>query len=114
MEFKVGYDAFPSLYGGFQNYNGSFGLRMVSGLEEEWQYYVGWRAQKIYRTNPVSGKAWRATQGFESKITRDITDNIYTGFRFTYEKANDQEIFNWTPNDRWAVWVTIGFKVFKL
>lgn len=114
MEAKVGYEGFPSLYGGYSAFTGSFGLRMVYGYNEEWQYYVGWRASKVYRTSETLGTAYRWNSGLELKVTRDIGESLFLGLRTTFEKANDQEIFNWPVKTRWGGYVVVGFKLFNL
>jgi len=113
VEIKVGYEGFPTLYGGYSAYTGAVGLRMVSGYWEEWDYYVGFRASKVYRTIE-SGKAFRVNPGLEIKVTRNINDTFYGGFRYTYDKAYDQEIFDWEVKNRHGVYVTIGAKLFEL
>lgn len=113
-EIKVGYEAFPTLYGGYQAYTGAIGIRLVSGYYEEWQYYLGWRASKVYRTSEKLGKAYRWNSGGEFKVTRNITDNVFAGLRATLENANDQEIFDWEVKTRYGVYAVIGFKLFKL
>lgn len=113
-EIKVGYEAFPTLYGGYEAFTGSIGIRLVSGYYEEWQYYLGWRASKVYRTSERLGKTYRFNSGGELKVTRDINDTVFVGLRATLEKANDQEIFDWDVKTRWGAYVVIGFKIFKL
>lgn len=113
-EIKIGYEAFPTLYGGYEAYTGTVGIRLVSGYYEEWQYYLGWRASKVYRTSEKLGKAYRWNSGGELKVTRDITDNVFAGLRGTLENANDQEIFGWEVKPRWGAYVVIGFKLFNL
>lgn len=114
MEAKVGIDSFKSMYGGYFAYTGSIGIRMTSGREEEWQYYVGWRASKVYRTSDRIGKSYRWNNGLELKLTRDIIGPFYGGLRYTLDEAIDQQIFDWPVETRWALWITIGIKILDL
>ena len=114
MEAKIGYEAFPSLYGGYSAFTGAFGLRLVAGYNEEWNYYVGFRASKVYRTSEVLGRAYRVNPGLELKISRDITDTVFIGLRYCLDNANDQEIFRWSVENRQSVYLTLGIKLAEL
>ena len=113
-EVKIGYDAFPGLYGGYQAYTGSFGVRMVSGMYEEWNYYAGYKAAKVYRTGPRLGRAYRVNVGLEVVVTRRLWKNLDFGLRYTLDQANDQQIMGWEVESRHSVYATVVFKVFSL
>lgn len=114
MEAKVGYDNFSSLLGGYEAFTGGYGIRMVSGYEEEWNYYIGGRASKVYRTNQYNIRGYRWVPGLEVKVTRDINDWFFAGLRYTLDRAYDQELFDWNVENRYAVFLTLGFKIKRL
>lgn len=114
MEAKLGFDYFPDMFGGYAAATGAIGIRMASGDDEQWQYYVGWRASKVYRTSNKLGLTYRWNHGLELKLTRDIVGPIYGGLRYTLDEATDQQIFGWPVKTRWAAWITIGIKLKRL
>lgn len=114
VEVKAVYETFPGLLGGYQSYGGAMGIKMVSGYYEEHNYYIGFRANKVYRTGPRMGKTYRWNPGIEAQYNYDINDWLYSGLRFNYDTAYDLEIFNEPVSTRWGLALTVGFKLFEL
>ena len=111
VEAKIAYENFPGLYGGFESYGVGFGIFLVSGGDEQFLYYTGFRAAKVYRTNQKENvKSWALNPGFEAKMLYQFNP-IYIGFRYTLDKAYDQRIMDWTPSTRWAVNFTLGYNI---
>jgi hypothetical protein len=114
MEAKVGIESFPKLVGGYFDIHGAFGFRMVHGYEEQHEYYIGGRLAKVYRTNPISGKAYRINPGIEAKYVFYIVKNIGLGLKYTYDKRYEMEIMDWNVKSVHSTFIIIEIKLFEL
>lgn len=113
IEAKAGFEIFPELYGGYTEIHGAVGFKFVHGYEEQWNYYVGVIAMKVWRTGN-DGKAWRTQPGLELQWTYDIGEWFATGFRYTLVKRYDMEIFDWPVKNVNSVYLIMTFKLNKL
>ena len=104
---KVGFESFEALYGGYRDIHGAIGINFVSGYNGEFRYYAGGRTAKVWR-----GDSWKINYGLECGVDYTVSDSVFLGFRATYDKRLDQEIFRWNPENKLNFSVRAGFKWF--
>lgn len=102
---KVGFESFEVLHGGYKDIHGAIGINFVSGYKGELRYYLGARTAKVWRAD-----SWKINYGAECGIDYAVSENIFLGLRATYDKRYDQEIFNWSPENKLNGFLRVGYK----
>lgn len=104
---KVGVESFDVLRGSYRDMHAGLGLSFTSGYFEKVRYYAGVRAAKVHRG---SYGAYRLNYGLEAGIDLDIADNWSLGYRATFDKRHDQEIYRWSPEAKLSSFATLSYK----
>lgn len=107
---KAGFENFSALTGGYKDFHAGIGLNFTSGYFEKFRYYLGYRQAIVWRTNQENYTGWELNPGIEGGIDYNLTDHIFTGLRFTFDKRNDQKILGWNPEIKFSGFVRLGYK----
>ncbi|PRP68117.1 hypothetical protein [Nonlabens agnitus] len=92
------------------DWHGAIGINVVAGYDELLRFYAGGRIGRIYRgsygANPF--------RGFEMGGTIKLSPSFRIGLRGTYDRRNDQKLFNDPVIYRESGYVTLTWMVKNL
>ncbi len=109
VEAKLGLESFSKLTGGYFDLHGAIGFKIVNGLKEQWNYYVGIRLAVVWRND-----GYKPVPGLELQFTYDITDRWAFGVRYTNDHRYDMELLEWKVKNVSSAFVVLTYKIKRL
>jgi hypothetical protein len=82
---RLGINRIENIESNYTYLIGSFGLNLTSGYFDKLRYYLGLRSGLINRN-----KGMYPTTGIECGIDFDLTEDLYVGFKATYDYRSDK------------------------